>query len=308
MVHSVTFIKGDAEVRPHLDGNGKIAWTINAADSKDAFDDFGLVPANATAISMPELKEQYLEVEGADGKGIDLTDSLAGRPLYSSREGTMTFYRQTYDNWTIGIPDVANYLHGQKMKVVLDDDPLWYYEGRLQITSIESNEYWATIEISYTFEPYKKRVYACYDLAYTGTTDDTSYGIHRYPVLWDLIDFDNDNAVASSYNTSGIITLASTVHYFGGSQAPVIPTITVNGSSSTKVDPDIQIADTTSADFVLYKGVSAIGSPIFASAGQWNKYEAYQLEIPTAGVSFWCSKLTGASTNYAVIHYRKEKL
>lgn len=311
MLHSITFVKATEEIRPHVD-NGELRWTVPSGgaylNERRTFEDWHLVPSSASAIAMPELKEFYLEVEGMDGNGIDLTDALSGRPLFKSREGALKFYRQAYDNWNVGIPDIGNWLHGQKIKMILDDDPLWYYEGRIQLSSIESNEYYATIEMKYVLEPYKKRVYASYDYDYDVLTEAVYGGVHIYPIVWDLIDFDEEFSSSYSHIIERGDSQTDVSGYFNiiGNARGTIPKLTIVSTSPTRVDPDMAILSPSSADVNIRRG-TVTGDMLFASNGSWSNYEAFGLEAPanSAQTYYYVLKPTAKSL---VILYRREKL
>jgi hypothetical protein len=48
-----------------------------------------------------------------------------------------------------------NYLHGKSMRLVLEDDPYHYYEGRFSVNSWASNADYSNITIDYNVKPYK---------------------------------------------------------------------------------------------------------------------------------------------------------
>ena len=50
------------------------------------------------------------------------------------------------------------YLQGKKLKMVLEDDPSYYYEGRFIVTNQISDPNYTTISISYDVGPYKRNV------------------------------------------------------------------------------------------------------------------------------------------------------
>lgn len=148
-VHRIRFAKGD--IVPFVDANNQIHFSN---DERDSWTDWGLVPMNASAIALPEFKPFYMESDVFDGPGYDLTEASTGRVLYGSREGELKFIRQASDNWSSAISNIANWLQGQKVKLICEDDPFWYYTGRINV-SVVSKEYWAEVTMHYTLEPYK---------------------------------------------------------------------------------------------------------------------------------------------------------
>lgn len=133
--------------------------------NKNTYDDWHLVTPSRPVINPPKVKSNYIEIPGRDGV-IDLTDALIGRATYSNRTGSWEFivlneYGQGQD-WTTLYTEIMEYLHGQNYKVILaDDDPGYYYFGRLDVNQWRSNPTWSRIVIDYNLGPYK------YDLSYT---------------------------------------------------------------------------------------------------------------------------------------------
>lgn len=143
---------------------------------KNTWTDWHLVPSSRPVINPPKPKTQYVDIPGADGS-IDLTESLAGRPVFSDREGSLDFIVLNdfnvdgYDyNWIEVYTSVMQYLHGQHMRMVLDDDPNYYYEGRFAVNSWKSDRSNSTITIDYVVGPYK------YETATAITTNDLIIG------------------------------------------------------------------------------------------------------------------------------------
>lgn len=130
---------------------------FNGTTKKNTFSDWHLVPETRPDIVMPSQKTKYLEIPGADGI-IDLSDSLTGGPLFNNREGSITFYiLNGYDTFKNIKQAVASYLHGKRLKMVLEEEPGYYYEGRFSVefepdTSINHTK----CIISYNLNPYRR--------------------------------------------------------------------------------------------------------------------------------------------------------
>lgn len=138
--------------------------------NKNTWTDWHLVPTSRPVISPPSVKTRYVEIPGADGV-IDLTDSLTGRPAYNNREGSIEFYvLNQYDlegpatyNWSDVYSEIMTYIHGKHMRMVLEDDPGYYYEGRFSVNSWKTDRDRSTITIDYNVDPKKYRVIPDYD-------------------------------------------------------------------------------------------------------------------------------------------------
>lgn len=208
MVHSITFVKG--EVIPRYDETDRRVHFTDKVNGEYPNErrtdvDWGLVPSNASFVQAPEPKEYILEVDGIDNDGIDYSDAVTGRTLYKSRQGEWKFYRQALRNWSVGLPEIVNWLQGKKVSVITDDDPSYYYVGRITV-SLESNEYWATVTMKYKLEAYKKYVYPSYQLDIAGRDPVTLTPFDKkiYPVVWDLIDFEDAHYETSVVSSSGL--------------------------------------------------------------------------------------------------------
>lgn len=131
---------------------------------KNTYDDWHLVSTSRPLLSPPSVKTNYMEIPGRDGV-LDLTDSLIGRPTYSNRTGSWDFVvlneYASGEDWTTLYNEIMEYLHGQNYKIILEDDPSYYYYGRLSVNQWRSSKTWSRISINYNVGPYK------YDLSYT---------------------------------------------------------------------------------------------------------------------------------------------
>ena len=53
---------------------------------------------------------------------------------------------------------VKNALHGKKMRIILDDDPLFYYMGRLHVSNLTVDKAVGKLSIEVECEPYKYKL------------------------------------------------------------------------------------------------------------------------------------------------------
>lgn len=130
---------------------------------KNTWDDWHLVPDSRPVLLPPEVKTNYVDIPGADGH-LDLTEALTGEALYKNRTGSITFLVMNgYWPWTEAYSTIMNYIHGQKMNVMLEDDPGFYYEGRFSVNTWKSNKERSEIVIDYNISPYKIDMYSSKD-------------------------------------------------------------------------------------------------------------------------------------------------
>lgn len=126
--------------------------------NKNTWDNWHLVPTSRPVFNPPKQKTKTLEIQGGNGL-IDLSESLTGYPLYENREGSFEFVVMNgYKPWQEAYSDISDYIHGRKMRAVLEDDPYYYYEGRFSINEWKSDKNNSFITIDYNVAPYKRRI------------------------------------------------------------------------------------------------------------------------------------------------------
>ena len=116
-----------------------------------SYDDLHLILASKE-IGSPKEKKNTISIEGADGE-LDLTEFF-GSVKYDNRTLKFNFSSVAFpfaDHYSM----VLNALHGQKVHIVLDDDPDWYYVGRLTVSPYTSDKNIGKIDIEADCEPYK---------------------------------------------------------------------------------------------------------------------------------------------------------
>ncbi len=122
--------------------------------TKNSYDDFGLILTDKD-IGFPEPKLEKVDVIGADGV-IDLSEVLNDDIKYKTRKLQFTFtVLKGNKYWASTVADIANYLHGKKLRIQMDFDPAYYYTGRCKINSFKTSKRLCTITIDAECEPYK---------------------------------------------------------------------------------------------------------------------------------------------------------
>lgn len=122
-----------------------------------SYDDFSLF-LTSKQISLPKVKTEYVDIKGADGK-LDLTEYF-GEPKYDDRKLTFSFetllrgeaFYELYN-------EIANAIHGRKLKIVLDESPEFYFEGRINLNSYKSNDKVGKLVIECECYPYQMEEY-----------------------------------------------------------------------------------------------------------------------------------------------------
>ena len=196
--HSVSF--GDLYVPS---GQSYTAFNVVA----NTWTDWHLIPSSRPAIAHPSIVTKFVENQGSDGM-LDLTTYLTGRPVYSQRQGSLSFLiANGIESWVDIQDDMISVLHGKRLKMKLEDDPGYYYEGRFTVGNLESGASNSAITISYQLDPYKRRISS------EGTT----------PMLWDPFNFETDYDYYTSWpGGSNIVTNnvgAGTYYIYAGDYA-----------------------------------------------------------------------------------------
>lgn len=103
-------------------------------------------------------KLNLVDVPGANGSK-DLSTQPAGRVVFEDRVITWTFALYPGENWSQKHRQVSNALNGLACDIVLDDDPDYYYQGRLSVKKYKVDGLLRQITIEAICRPYKlKRV------------------------------------------------------------------------------------------------------------------------------------------------------
>ena len=108
-------------------------------------------------IGAPLVKTKLIEIEGADGS-IDLTDFF-GEPKYGDVTHKFTFNTIVpWNDFLSHYSQVKNALHGKKMRIILDDDPTFFYVGRCYVSTFTNEKNIGTITVECECEPYKYKL------------------------------------------------------------------------------------------------------------------------------------------------------
>lgn len=139
---------------------------------KHSYNDWGLILSSKT-ISPPVPKTNRVSVPLMDGT-IDLTEILTEDIKYEDRTLSFTFsVIDKRNTWAEKISEIENYIHGKRLKIVCDDDPAFYYIGRVSVDNWNSDSRVGKLVVNCTVEPFK------YDILSSSMDWE-----------WDIFDFD----------------------------------------------------------------------------------------------------------------------
>lgn len=122
---------------------------------KHTYNDFNLL-MSSYYIPEPEPKVQKIDIPFSSGS-IDVTD-ITGVTPYNDRDGLEFVFGLkdgSHEAWAIAVRNISMYLHGQKMKMILDYDPQYYYMVRLQVNPEKTSRTTGQITLSGSAEPFK---------------------------------------------------------------------------------------------------------------------------------------------------------
>lgn len=157
--------------------------------TKHSYNDFGLI-LSSKDLSLPEPKTDSVSIIGRNGD-IDLSEALGDDVKFNNRKITLNFtVPNALTYWSDALSSLSNYLHGQKMQIILDADKTFYYYGRCKINQFKTNKRTATIVVECDVEPYKIEVNGA-----------------GMPWLWDVFSFVNGVIHINQVSVAGSLTV-----------------------------------------------------------------------------------------------------
>lgn len=121
-----------------------------------SYEDLQLI-LTSKEIGSPEVKTRIIEVEGADSS-LDLTEFF-GEAKFENVKHKFQFSTIVPQSQFLSLfSAVKNALHGKKLRVILDDDPQFFYIGRIHVSHFTNERNVGIISIECNCEPYKYKV------------------------------------------------------------------------------------------------------------------------------------------------------
>ena len=118
--------------------------------------DFQLILASKT-IGTPSPKTETIDIPGGDGV-LDLTEFF-GETKYGNRSHSFEFSSMVDPSEFMTLfSRVQNALHGRKLPIILDDDPDWYYIGRISVSEWKADRNIGKLTIDCDCDPYKYQI------------------------------------------------------------------------------------------------------------------------------------------------------
>lgn len=179
--------------------------TING---KHTYKDYGLVINNTSTVEAPSPKTNFVDVPGSSTR-LDLTETLTGQVEYNSRSVSFTLGKLLEpEKWPALYREFLNAYQGKEVKVILDDEPEYYYQGRAELTDFTRSQMLGSFKFTVNADAYKYEVY--------DSTED-------WP--WDTFNFET-GVLREDY--SDIEVSSSANKFIEGSLIPVVPVFIVS--------------------------------------------------------------------------------
>ena len=121
-----------------------------------SYDDFNLL-LTSKEVAAPKVKTIEIDVPGADG-ALDLTEFF-GEPKYENVTHKFKFSTIVPQSEFLTLfSTIKNAIHGKMQRIILDDDPLFYYVGRCFVSSFTNEKNIGKISVECDCEPYKYKL------------------------------------------------------------------------------------------------------------------------------------------------------
>ena len=105
-------------------------------------------------IGSPAVKTNKVDIPGADS-ALDLTDYF-GEPKYEDVTHKFEFTTiEPQSDFLTQYSTIKNAIHGKKVRIILDDDPTFFYLGRCYVSAFTDEKGIGTISVDCECEPYK---------------------------------------------------------------------------------------------------------------------------------------------------------
>ena len=201
--HSLYFFRGDVE-------------TFDMTKATNTLKDWFLVPLGRPVINPPQQKRQTVDIPGANGF-LELSNILTNYPVFDNRTGQIQFAvlneKPGYD-WLTVYTKIMKFLQGNPVKMFLEDDTRFFYEGMVWVDGWNSKNdgTWSEVTLAYDVQPYRRSI-------------QNSVG----DWIWDSFNFETDVITDTMFNAIQIDSDDWVEYDFTGfiDMMPVMPKFTV---------------------------------------------------------------------------------
>lgn len=140
----------------------------------------------------PTVKVNKIDIPGADS-ALDLTDYF-GKPTYEDVKHKFTFTSiEPQDTFLSQFSQIKNAIHGKKVRIILDDDPAFFYMGRCFVSSFTNANGIGTVSVECECEPYKYNVQETVVSATLNGTSQNMYDTSKITLVSSTIKLREDD-------------------------------------------------------------------------------------------------------------------
>ena len=131
-----------------------ITFTNSAGVSKNTWTDWSLIPSTPPQITPPEPYTNYVDIPGRPEGPIDLSEVLTNGLAFNNSEGDWAFISvEENENRIAKIQEMKRFLHGQKLKIYLEEEPGYYHKGRIIVGGFQTGRGPNGYQMKYIVEP-----------------------------------------------------------------------------------------------------------------------------------------------------------
>ncbi len=188
--------------------NGITIYVEDTDKTYHTLDDWDFALGNNNYISEPEMETNYIDVPYRNGL-IDASTALTGRPIYKKRQLSFALGgERPRMGWDAVMSQIRNAIHGRTCRLTLDNDPNYYWRGRVFVENFDRFRGLGTFNLNVPIaEPYKISNYSSAD-----------------PWLWNPFSFVSG---IITYQDAWIVNTSLIVGIPAGNM-PTVPTFVVN--------------------------------------------------------------------------------
>ncbi len=129
-------------------------------DSKNTWDDWGLIPAAPPTVEPPEPNLNLVEIPGRRSGPIDMSKYPFGKITYQRISGSWGFVWEpgTHAARVAKYETIRRWLHGRTTIARLEEDPQHYYRGIFTVSAVSTGNGPNQITIGFNLEPLRYNV------------------------------------------------------------------------------------------------------------------------------------------------------
>lgn len=131
-----------------------VTFVDSSGEKRNTWEDWKLVPTSPPMIDPPEVYTNIVEIPGRALGPLDLSEVPFGHPSYKNSEGSWEFILDDGGFSRTELYSILKkFLHGRYMKIMLEEDPFHYYQGRMSIGMPQTGNSNSVFTLDYVIAP-----------------------------------------------------------------------------------------------------------------------------------------------------------